>query len=132
MDFIFELLFAFLVELLPQLFVELLAEFGIRSISSVFTNQKPVNKYFSFFGYVILAALLGYISIAIKPTPFLKNQSLQMVNLIVGPILIGIIMSLKGKMLTRSNKSPIRLDSFIYGFSFALTYSLTRYLCFKP
>ena len=128
MEIIFEIIFNFLIEMVAQIFIELTAEMGIRKIGDAFDLSKPKNPIFSLMGYIILAVCCAFISLHFFKDHFIKNESLRLLNLVITPILVGMIMNLRGKVLMKRNQNTIRLDSFWYGFSFALTFGLIRHI----
>jgi len=127
MEIIFEAIFFFLLELVGQVFFELFAELGLRSIGNALGFSKPKNRYLSFLGYIIIASLGAMVSILIFKEHFIKNEAMRIANLILTPIVLGIIMKYRGKKLELNNVSSIRLDSFWYGYVFALTFALVRF-----
>jgi hypothetical protein len=131
MEIIFEVLLGLLLEILGQGFFELLAEFGIRSLGHSIGLKKPVNPIMATVGYLILASVCGGLSLLIFPKHLIANTNLQLLNLLVTPIILGWIMSKRRNILVLKGKTPIRLDSFAYGFTFALAFGLIRFIYAK-
>ena len=127
MEIIFEFIFGFISELFGQVLVEVLAELGIRSIWNSLGKERPKNFLMSLLGYIILAALAGFISLYIFKHQIIGNENLRILNLIVTPFIAGYLMHLKGKSLVSKDKPTIRLDSFWYGYAFALVFGLVRF-----
>lgn len=127
MEIIFEFIFSFLIELFGQVLFELLAESGLRSISNALGMSKPKKKYLSLLGYILLASVGALVSIFFFKEHFIKNESLRIINLFITPIILGMIMKFRGKKLEGNDLESIRLDSFWYGYVFALTFALIRY-----
>lgn len=98
----FEILLQFIVEVLGQIVVQLLVESGIKGVSNALGFETPKKAYFAVIGYILLAFV---------------------------PILAGILMSARGRFLIKKQKEPIRIDSFVYGYLFALTFTLVRFYC---
>jgi hypothetical protein len=105
----------------------MLAELGIRSVGNSLGIDRPKNFLMSLIGYVILAALAGFISLYIFKHQIIANDNLRILNLIVTPFIAGYLMHLKGKYLISKNKPTIRLDSFWYGYAFALVFGAVRF-----
>ena len=114
-------------ELLIQIIAELLAEFGIRGTKNALGLEKPKNPFLSTFGYLILASIGAGISLLIFPNHHLDKIEYRILNLVLTPLLIGYVMSVRGKILTQKMKDPIKLDTFAYGYLFALTFGLIRF-----
>ena len=131
MEIIFEIIFHFFIEVLGQAFFELVAELGLRGIGNATGWEKPRSPYMSLIGYVILATVCGAISILFFKNHFIKNEELRIINLLLTPVLLGLIMHFKGKRMDIRHINKIRLDSFWFGFSFALSFGLVRYFFAK-
>lgn len=131
MEIIFEIIFTFFLELFGQILLELLAEFGIRGVSNALGIQKPRSPIMAFAGYIILAAIGGFLSLIWFENHLLRHQRYQLLNLAITPFLAGFIMKIRGDILDRNNKKAIRLDSFWYGYAFALTFALVRFFFAK-
>ncbi len=127
MDIIFEFVISFLTELGGPLIFELLAELGLRSAASALGHEKEIHPFFTLIGYIVLALICASISIAIHRGHYIKDVNLQYLHLAISPILVGLIMKYRGKFLQSKEKKAIRLDSFLYGYAFALTFSLVRF-----
>ncbi len=128
MALIVELIFTLFGELIFQIIIELLLEFGFQSLAETVSSRKERNPYLAFFGYCILGVIIGSISLLILPTLLLVGKTIAVINLIVTPIIAGIVMALMGKWRNRRGKELIRLDSFLYGFAFAFSLALTRFI----
>lgn len=131
MEFLIEIILQFILEILGQALLELLAELGIRSVGHTLGIKKFESPLFAVIGYLVLAAILGFISINTHPAHFIKSPTWRIVNLIVTPITVGLLMGIRRKMLLAKEKIPIRLDSFSYGFFFSLTFALIRFIWIK-
>jgi hypothetical protein len=117
-----------LLELLGQVAFELLAEFGLRSLVEPLRRPKPIHPILATFGYAIYGAAAGALSFAILPELMIKSPTLRIANLIITPVLCGILMAVKGAFRRKKDKDLIPLDSFLYGFVFAFGMACVRYL----
>jgi hypothetical protein len=126
MEFIFEIIFQFLGEILLQVFIEGLFEIGLHSLANVF--EQPKNKLLSSIGYCLWGAIAGGLSLLIFSTSFIHSPDLKLANLFITPILIGGCMMVVGKIRTAKGDAIIGLDTFLYGFLFAFSMSLVRYM----
>jgi hypothetical protein len=127
MEIILEFIFSFLGELILQIIAELLIESGFHGLANIVKSRKDRNPYLAFIGYCLLGTIVGFISLAIFPALFITGETFVLINLLVTPVLAGLAMSAIGRWRTKKGKNIIRLDSFIYGFSFALCMALVRY-----
>ena len=125
MEFIFEVIFQFLGELLLQVVFEFLAELGLRSAREVF--KRPSNPLLATIGYSLYGAIAGGLSLWWHPAHFTKTLAIRITVLILVPLLSGIAMSLLGAWRRRRDQYLINLDRFAYGYVFALAMALVRF-----
>ncbi|WHO37218.1 hypothetical protein PMI04_011605 [Sphingobium sp. AP49] len=126
MEFIFEIVLQFLGEILLQMVVELLVELGFHSLAD--TAKKPKNPVLSTIGFVLWGSMAGGLSLWIFPHSSISNPRLRALNLVIAPIVAGILMTLIGRFRDRRGQDLVSLDRFGYAFVFALSMSLVRFL----
>lgn len=129
MEIIAEIIFALLQvfgELFLQVVVEALIEFGLHGLGDAFKRQKPPHPLLAAFGYALLGAAAGAISLCIFPQRFIAAPWLRILNLAVTPIAASSIMAAIGAWRRRNDKDLIRLDRFAYGFLFAFAMAIVR------
>jgi len=125
MEIIFELLAQFVFEIVLQLIFEL----GGSGIVSLFRKDgATLNPWLAICGYFLMGAIAGGISIWLIPMHLLKSPVLQTLNLAITPIVLGFIFEALGRWKTNHDKPRYAVDRFSYGFTFALTMGLIRYL----
>jgi len=117
----------FLGELLLQVFGELIAELIGRSVKEPFRRPKPIHPWLAAIGYGIFGAIAGTISLWVLPSLFISAEWLRIVNLIATPLVAGLIMGRLGAWREMKDQETIRLDTFSYGFLFALSMALVRF-----
>jgi hypothetical protein len=122
LEFILELLGEFLI----QIVLEGLVELGFHAIAEPF--RKPLNPYLAVLGYVLLGAVLGGVSLLVFPSHIVGTQGLRIMALVIVPLLVGCMMLLMGIWREKRGQPVKRLDRFGYGYVFALSLGLTRYL----
>jgi hypothetical protein len=121
-----EIFFGILVEIISQTVIEVLADVGIRSASG---QKRPhVHPLLAILGYAFLAGALAVFSLVFFPHHLIKNPDYRVAGLVISPLVVGILMAIRGGWLKRNEKEPIRIDSFFYGFLFALVFAGVRYL----
>ncbi len=126
MEFIFEILFQFLGEVLLQVGFELLFELGLHGLGDTF--KKPRNPVLSTIGFILWGAMAGGISLLVFPTSPISNIAFRRANLIVTPLIAGGAMMLIGRLRDRKGSGLVKLDRFGYAFIFALSMAVTRYV----
>jgi hypothetical protein len=117
----------FLGELLLQAFGELIAELIGRSVKEPFRRPKPIHPWLAAIGYGIFGAIAGAISLWVLPSLFISAEWLRIVNLIATPLVAGLMMERLGAWREMKDQETIRLDTFAYGFVFALSMALVRF-----
>ena len=133
-----ELLVAFL-ELLLEIFFEAAFEFAadflgaliLRGIAEIFDTSEFKNPLMACIGYVFLGEVGGGLSLLFFPHPLVHPSKVPGLSVVISPILAGFGMSLVGSTLRKRNKKVIQIESFGYGFAFALGMALVRFFFVK-
>jgi hypothetical protein len=123
----FGYLLQFVLEILAQVAFEFLAEFGVRSLAEPFRRPKPASPIMAAIGYLIYGAIAGALSLLL-PKMFVIAKSLRVANLVITPIACGLMMAWFGKFREQKGAETIRLDTFMYGYLFALSMAVVRYV----
>jgi hypothetical protein len=105
---------------------EILFETGFYAVLHIRKKRTERNPIVAAIGYFITGAAIGGISLILFPNSLIPSQ-LKLPNLIITPIIIGILMGLLGKWRLRKGQEIIRIDRFFYGFIFALSMAFIRY-----
>jgi hypothetical protein len=126
MAFILEILIQLVGELLLQVVADMLVEWGIQGVAQAVKRQLA-SPLFAAIGYILLGAVAGGISLLIFPRHLIRVPWLKFLGLAAVPLAAGVAMSLVGWLRRRPGRELIRLDSFIYGFVFALAMTLIRF-----
>ncbi len=122
-EFVIELVF----EGLLQIGGELLVELGARSLGETIASREERNPILAGLGYALLGLIAGGLSLLIFPEAIARSERFHGINVLVAPALAGLGMAGLGWLLERSGKRRLRIDSFVYGFIFALPMSLVRF-----
>ena len=117
----------FFGELLLQIIFDALAEFIGHSIKEPFRRPEPLHPWLAAIGYFIFGLTAGGLSLYILPELFIKAHWLRIVNLLLTPFVSGLVMAWIGSWRRRHSKEVIRLETFTYGFCFALAMSIVRF-----
>ena len=124
-EVILELLFEFFGEFLLQLVLEVLLESGLQVLAAPF--QKKSNPWLAAVGYALFGAAIGGLSLLVVGHS-LVPASLRLANLLLTPLAVGGTMALLGAWRARRGQQVLRIDRFLYGYLFALTLGMVRYL----
>ena len=133
-----ELLFEFLLqcvwfvleffgEAFLQAIVSALAEWIGFTLSAPVRDRPPPNAWLAVLGYAALGAAAGGLSLLVFPNLTIHKLWLQRLNLLASPLFSGLVMSRIGRRRRRRDQHTTRLDTFLYGFIFALAMALVRY-----
>ena len=123
-----EIIFEFVAEVLLQVFLEALTEFGLQGLREMFQWPKKAHPFLAVVGYGVLGAGVGALSVLIFPTGFIQEKWMRILNLVVTPIVSGFAMVSLGCWRRYRNQELIRLDHFTCGFVFALAMALVRWI----
>lgn len=121
-----EFLFEIVGEFLLQAVVEALAELGLHSLKEPF--RRPPNPWLAGLGYAIFGAIAGGITLWLLPDHLVRNEVLRKFNLLITPLAAGGMMCLMGAWRTRRGEPVLRIDRFAYGYVFALSLALVRFV----
>jgi hypothetical protein len=121
MEFLFELLAEFFLQLLFQAVVEL----GFHGFKDTFKANK--NPFFSTIGFVVWGLIAGGISLWPAPHAFIADHNLRLANLFVTPFVVGGVMWLIGRLRVNRGQALVGLDHFGYAFIFAFAMALFRF-----
>jgi hypothetical protein len=132
MDDVFFALLSAVAELLFEVFfqvvVEALVALIVRSIRNAFQETNAINPILATIGYMLLGSAFGIASVPLFPHPFFQPSKLHGISLVISPIITGLVMSQVGIMLRRKGKQAVRIESFGYGFTFALGLAIIRFI----
>jgi hypothetical protein len=133
-----ELLFAF-VEMFLEIFFEAAFEFAAefigaiiwRGVAAVFDTSEFKNPLVACIGYMFLGGVAGGLSLLLFPHPLVHPSRVPGLSVVISPVLSGLGMSLVGSTLRKRNKKAVQIESFGYGFAFALGMALVRFFFTK-
>jgi hypothetical protein len=114
----FDFLFEIFAEFLLQAIIEVLFEFGLRSLAEPL--RKAPNPWLAAFGYGVFGSIAGAISLHFFPAHLVTVKGWRIVNVVVTPIAVGLFMALIGRWRARRGQEVLRIDRFAYGYLFAL------------
>ena len=130
MEILAELLLALLgglFEAFLQLVFSLLVDLGWHSLEETTVNREDRNPILAGIGYALLGSVAGGLSLLIFPNAVARSENFHGISLLISPVLAGLAMAGVGWLLERSGKRRLRLDSFVYGFIFAMPMALVRF-----
>ena len=115
------------LEIILPLFSEVLSEVSLRGITEPFKRNEEINPVLAVMGYILFGALVGLLSLLI-PKMFEIPYWMRIMNLVVTPIICGLVMMKIGQIREKRGDRLIRLDTFLYGYLFALAMAVVRFI----
>ncbi len=131
-DPLLELLLA-IAEIFGEAILELVAGLLVDLLSRAFRKlfSPDTGPFAAATGYLALGMATGGMSLLLFPHPLVHPARIHGISLVISPVITGLVMSLLGSILRRSGKEPTRIESFGYGFAFALGMAAIRFLFAK-
>lgn len=130
MEFVFEVIFGFLAELVLTVIGESLVELGFRSLPKFTTQESTFSgRFFIGFLYAAGGVTLGGISLQIVPLLVFGGTAVSVAYIIIAPVLAGLGLCLVNWIIHYGIDDRTRFfqaRKFIYGALFALMFTLTR------
>jgi hypothetical protein len=114
------------LEVVFQLLAETLTALAVRTFRDAVGEPKSISPILAGTGYLLLGAACGALSLLLWPHPLVHPSRFHGISLIISPVVTGFIMSQIGLMQGRRGKDAIRIESFAYGFTFALGVAAIR------
>jgi hypothetical protein len=62
------------------------------------------------------------------PRSFVRSERFHRINLLITPLVAGLVMGTVGRWRVRHGDTLLRLDTFVYGFLFAFAMALVRFV----
>jgi hypothetical protein len=123
------------LEVFAEALFEFLAEFiGVlilRGLAEVFDTSEFKNPLMASIGYLFLGGVTGCLSLLLFPHPLFHPSRIPGLSVVLSPVLAGLGMWMVGFTLRKQNKKAMQIESFGYGFAFALGMALMRFFFFK-
>ncbi len=128
MEIIAEAILGFIVEILIPIVGEFAFDFLLRSVGEPFVSRERRNAVVAGLGYFLIGLILGGLSLLIFPRSFVRSETFHGINLLITPLVAGLVMGALGRWRERHGETILRLDSFVYGFVFAFAMALVRFV----
>ena len=126
-----------LFEVFLQLIAEAVLDLASRALLGLFTGLAEAlkgNRVLTGLMYALLGALAGALSLLVLPHPVIHREHpsrFHGISLLISPILTGLVLSSVGGVMRRRGMKVTPVETFGYGFAFALGMALIRFLFSK-
>jgi hypothetical protein len=125
-------LLAVILEAIAEAFLAIAGEFLISLLARVFKGLLKAILELGPLATAVCVLLLGTASgacsVILFPHPLVHPTKMHGVSLIISPILAGFVMSQFGRLLRNRGARTIQIESFVYGFAFALATAVVRFV----
>ena len=125
---VFEFIILALFEFLLEVAGELMLELGLRSIGETIIPREHRNRLLAGFGYGLLGAIAGGLSLLMFPNAFARSETFHGISIFIAPVMTGLAMAGLGWLWEKKGQQRLPIDSFAYGFIFALPMAIVRFL----
>lgn len=117
-----------LLEVFFQVVVEATVAQVVRFVRNGLWESNAINPLLAAVGYFLLGIAFGIVSLRVYPHPLFHPSKFHGISLLISPVITGFVMSLVGAVLRRKGKQAVRIESFGYGFTFALGLAIIRFI----
>ncbi|MCU1271741.1 MAG: hypothetical protein JWN74_3035 [Acidobacteriaceae bacterium] len=127
----------FLLEAFLELIAAVILDLASRVLLGLFTSLTEAvkdNRALTGFVYALLGVLAGALSLLVLPHPLIhREQPIRFhgISLLISPIIAGLVLSSVGAVMRRWGKKVTPVETFGYGFAFALGMALIRFFFAK-
>jgi hypothetical protein len=127
----------FLLEAFLELIAAVILDLASRVLLGLFTSLTEAvkdNRALTGFVYALLGVLAGALSLLVLPHPLIhREQPIRFhgISLLISPIIAGLVLSSVGAVMRRWGKKVTPVETFGYGFAFALGMALVRFFFAK-
>jgi len=117
-----------LVEVFLQMVMGALADFVVRWSRNGSSKATFWNPVVAAVGIFVAGLLSGVLSVAVAPHPLVRPSKFHGISLLISPLITGIIMAQIGTWVRKRGLRAVQIESFAYGFMFALGIAIVRFL----
>ena len=126
------LLLSALAELLSEVFFQVVVEevvaLALRLLRNASRETRAIDPTVAALGYLLAGSTFGIVSLLPFPRPLFRASRFHGISLMISPVITGLLMSQIGLMLHRTGKRAVQIESFKYGFTFALGVAVVRFM----
>jgi hypothetical protein len=133
-ELLLSLLYVFAEALLEAL-LEIVGEAVFALISRATGNLFPAllksNRFLTTIGFAVVGVAAGFSTLLVFPHRLVQPSRFHGISLLISPLIAGLVMSQVGRAVRRQGLEAVEIESFGYGFIFALGMALIRFVFVK-
>lgn len=115
-----------LAEVLTEVAFGVLVDFGVRATRRTLIGLRRANPLVTTVVLILLGLASGLLSVFLFPHPLVRPSKAHGVSLLISPLGAGLVMALVGRTVSRRGGRSVQIESFRYGFTFALAMAVVR------
>jgi len=120
-----------LLEALFEFLAAAVADLILRFLRKFFEPPETQNSLLATTSYAVFGVALGGLSLVVFPHRLAHPSRIHGASLIISPVITGALLSWTGALLRKRNKKAMQIESFGYGFVFAVGIALVRFFFAK-
>jgi hypothetical protein len=132
MEELLSAILGFVAELLLEVFFQVVLEAAaalvMRFIRTLVQGTHALSPSMAIAAYFLAGIACGGVSVLVFPHHLIHPSRIHGISLLISPLVTGFVMSLVGAVRRRRGKETVRIESFGYGFTFALGMAVIRLL----
>ena|ERR1700733_4043394 len=132
-ELLLSLLYVFaeaLLEALLEIVGEAVFALISRATGNLFTALLKSNRFLTTIGFAVGVAA-GFSTLLVFPHRLVQPSRFHGISLLISPLIAGLVMSQVGRAVRRQGLEAVEIESFGYGFIFALGMALIRFVFVK-
>jgi uncharacterized protein YacL len=118
-------------EALMEVICGFIADIFLRIVRKFHSKLAPFPTAIIVVGYILAGAVFGVVSVLLSPHQITPHTRFHGINLLISPIIVGLVMSYVGVSNRKRERQTVRIESFGYGFVFALGMAIIRFIFVK-
>ena len=126
-DLLLELL-GVIAEAILEIAGESLLSLLARAIGSIFNYFFELNPIAISVGLAILGTGAGFLSVTAFPHPLVHPSRMHGLSILLSPFITGLVMSQAGRVLRKQGRKTVPIESFSYGYIFAVAMAVVRFV----
>jgi len=103
----------------------------LTSNGNLFPALLKSNRFLTTIGFAVVGVAAGFSTLLVFPHRLVQPSRFHGISLLISPLIAGLVMSQVGRAVRRQGLEAVEIESFGYGFIFALGMALIRFVFVK-